>query len=126
LGGGEVGVVVTGDAVRCISAVKPTPRTPVRTRLARVPATATEVCTLTPWVRYRAANMIAAAPTTAMSSGAELLAMAGITNSNRMAKLTPSPISEVTPRQRPKARMTAVARASSQIMGVERSWSVIA
>ena len=106
--------------VRCIAVVNPTPRAPVSTRLARVPATATDVCTLTPCVRYSAANMIAEAPTMATSSGDEPLRIAGMTNVNSTAKLMPSPAREAAPRKRPKARMSAPVRTSNQIIGVER------
>jgi hypothetical protein len=103
-----------------ISEVNSAPSTPVSTRLASVPATATEVCTLTPWVRYSAANMIAEAPTTAINSGGEPSRIAGTTKNSSSPKLTARPASDVTPRRRPNARITPTASRTSQIIGVER------
>jgi hypothetical protein len=109
--------------VRCSAEVAASASRPVRVRLANVPTTAADVCTLKPCVRYSTANMIAADPTIAINSGGLPTAMAGRMNASRMAKLTPSPISAVRPCQRPKATVTSAKMPISTASWSPRRWS---
>ena len=111
--------------VSWVTLVAKAANTPVSTRLARVPRTATEVGRVNPWVRYSTVNMIAAEPTMATSSGGRPARIAGTMNSSSTANVTANPARAVSPTHRPNA-ITAIANPMTSIHSWKpRCWSRI-